>query len=173
LIEDARDDALLALLREQAPRHMALARRLLGNEEDASDVLQEAWIRVWRHRRALLAQEAAPGWVRRILVRECYRALQRRGWRRVFVLAFPLPEARASGPDPEVMHEERARLEALRMAVEDLSARQRLVWGLRFDEGWSVGEIAEATGLGIETVRTHLVRALTRIRARMEERDAV
>jgi RNA polymerase sigma-70 factor (ECF subfamily) len=49
-----------------------------------------------------------------------------------------------------------------------LSAQQRLVFGLRFDEGWTLPEIAEATGLSTETIKTHLTRALTRVRLELD-----
>ena len=58
-------------------------------------------------------------------------------------------------------------------AVDALSPRQRLVWGLRFDEGWSVAEIAAVTDLSVDTVKTHLGRALGTVQGRLEAQHAV
>jgi RNA polymerase sigma factor (sigma-70 family) len=56
----------------------------------------------------------------------------------------------------------------VRAEVERLSARQRLMWGLRFDEGWTVPEVAAALELSPETVKTQLGRALRRVQERLE-----
>jgi RNA polymerase sigma-70 factor (ECF subfamily) len=71
-------------------------------------------------------------------------------------------DSNASSPEYAL---DAARVRAL---VERLPPRQRQLWGLRFDEGWTIPEIAEATGIGAETVKTHLSRALITVRGQLE-----
>ena len=58
----------------------------------------------------------------------------------------------------------------LSLAVADLSPRQRTVFLMRFVEEMPVNEISEVMGIPMNTVRTHLHRALTAVRNRMGAR---
>lgn len=149
------DAAFCALLEEGARANMALAVRMLRNPEEARETLQDAWFRAWRHRGALRTGEAGHAWVRAIVARECLRKLRWRGWVRIFVEVDPVDPR----PTPEALTADAELLRRVRAKVERLSARQRVVWGLRHDEGLSIPEIAAALGLSPETVKTHLSRA--------------
>ena len=157
------DAAFLAALGDAAPTLAGLARRMAGDEAD--DVMQEALFRAWRQRTSLRDGLATGGWLRAIVVRECLRTLRRRALRRWLPFGDTDRESPAPGPDVGL---DAARV---RRAAETLSPQQRLVWGLRFDEGWTVPEIAESTGLSSETVRTHLGRALAAVQRRLEPTD--
>lgn len=160
---------LAATLEACAPALLALATRMLGDADEARDAVQEAWIRAWTRRGQLADPAAAAAWTRTIVVRECLRALRWRGVRRWLPFGESLPDAMAEAPGPEgaVATAELAR--RARRAAERLPPRQRLCFGLRFDEGWSVAEIAGATGLSPETVKTHLGRALTTVQEAVRE----
>lgn len=140
----------------------ALARRLLGDAE-AEDALQEAWLRAWLHRDALRVGAARRGWLRRIVVHECLRQLRWRAVRRWLPFGDAVPDVPADPTADTTVDLARARV-----AVAALPARQRVVWGLRFDEGWTLPEIADALGVSPETVKTQLGRALLTVRARLE-----
>jgi len=160
------DDALGRALDDAAPAHLALAVRMLGDGDDARDAVQEAWFRAWRHRGAVREPGAVHGWLRAIVARECLRALRRRALRRWLPFTV-LPEAVDPRPRPDrLLADGEARRNLLR-AVEALPPRQRLVWGLRFDEGWTLAEIAAATETRPDTVKTHLERALATVQRRL------
>ena len=138
----------------------ALARRMLGDNE-AEDALQEAWIRAWTRRGALKDAASQRAWLRRIVVRECLRVLRWRAMRRWLPFGAEVPELPApEAPNPDLLR--------IRRVVEALSPQQRVMWGLRFDEGWTVPEIAESLSLSPETVKTQLGRALQSVQARLE-----
>ncbi len=156
--QSATEVALVEVLRRSWPTLHALASRMLSDPGDAEDALQNAWIRVWRARDRVVVHPSA--FVRTVVVRECLRQLRWRGVKRWLSLDQDLP----GREDPEhaliVAEEHRA----LRQRLDQLPARQRLIVGLRLDEGWSIAEIAEASGVGTETVKTHLSRGLARLR---------
>lgn len=156
--------ALCEALEREAEALLALATRMLGDSADAADALQEAWLRAWTRRGALRDQAALRGWLRTIVARECLRALRWRAMRRWTPFGEKLPDLPSNASSPESSLDA-ARVRAL---VERLPPRQRQLWGLRFDEGWTIPEIAEATGLGAETVKTHLCRALVTVRGHLE-----
>lgn len=165
--------ALVAALEDAARAHMALAVRMLGAEEDARDALQEAWFRAWRGRAAMREDAALHGWLRRIVARECLRLLRRRAVRAWLPFAEGAHEPPCWLPGPEAMAAEREMVLRVRRAVDALPPRQRVVWGLRFDEGWAVGEIAATLDLSTETVKTHLARAVATVQGRLEASHAV
>lgn len=163
------DAAFSAALRSAEPAHRALAGRMLGNAEDAHDALQEAWLRAWRHRGAVQAAAAVHGWLRQIVVRECLRVLRLRRLRSW----LPFVDVHEPSPGPEVALVHADTWRRARAVVERLPAQQRVAWGLRFDEGWSVPEIAAALDVSPETVKTHLSRALAHVQRRMGVQDGL
>jgi RNA polymerase sigma-70 factor (ECF subfamily) len=69
-----------------------------------------------------------------------------------------------SPPDSRMIASEQMSL--IWKTVDDLSPRQRSVFLLRFVEEMELPEIAEATGLPLSTVKSHLYRALATVRTR-------
>lgn len=160
---DLAEAALCEALGAEAPALLAMATHLLGDGAEAQDALQEAWLRAWTRRDQLRDALALRGWLRRIVARECLRILRWRAVRRWLPFA-EAPETPGSTPDLAAGMD----AHAARAAVERLPPRQRQLWGLRFDEGWTLPEIAEATGLEPSTIKTHLERALRTVRAALE-----
>lgn len=167
------DAAFVQALQSATAAHLALALRMLSDREDAEEAVQEAWFRAWRHRGAMRDGGALHGWMRQIVARECLRLLRRRAVRRWLPFGDAVPDVPSWLPGPEAEVVDRELLVRARRAVDALPPRQRLVWGLRYDEGWSVGEIAAATELSTETVKTHLGRALLAVQAKLEVRRGV
>lgn len=157
------DVALHAAMEAEADGLGRLALRLLGNEADAADALQEAWVRAWS-RRADWRGDGPPGaWLRAIVARECLRAMRWRSVRRWLPFGEKLPDVEA----PESGTEAGLDAERVRAVLTALPPQQRACFTLRFYEGWTVPEIAASLDLGDETVKTHLARALDRVRARL------
>jgi len=165
------------LVVEQGPRLFRLARRLVGNDEDAREVVQEGLLRAHRSLDGFRGEGQLEAWVMRIVANQGLRRLRRRrlrqrleGWlgRRREDQPDPLgwlPE----GETPSELLERRQAVRDLRQALATLSARQQQVVSLRYLEQMSVAQIAEVTGLGPGTVKTHLVRALQALRGRLPE----
>ena len=106
------------------------------------------------------------GWLRQIVVRECLRGLRWRQLRRW------LPWEEADRADPAPLADQAladVQLQnSIKRAMDQLSPKQRLVVGLRFEEGWTIPEIAAAAEMSPETVKTHLSRAILAMQAVLE-----
>jgi RNA polymerase sigma factor (sigma-70 family) len=140
------------LIQRAVPRGLRIAQRLVGRA-DAEDAVQEALYRTCR-RRALADPE---GWFIRVLVNHCLGVLRRRQlWR----LVRHEPPEPARTPD---------RTDAMRLRdkVAALPLMQRTVVQLRFGEELPLAEIAAVLERSEETVKTHLKRALERLRQEM------
>jgi RNA polymerase sigma-70 factor (ECF subfamily) len=154
-----------AVLAAQRPRLESLARRLVWDEEDARDVLQGALADAVERWGDLKDEGAAAAWLRRIVVHRALSHLRRRRfWKALGAVLLVDEESLAPGPDEAF--ERRAHLEALAKALGGLSVRQATAFSLRYLEGLSLDEVADAMQLERGTARVHLQRAVTALRAK-------
>ncbi|HMB13060.1 MAG TPA: RNA polymerase sigma factor [Roseovarius sp.] len=163
--DDVPDEALLVLFANGdeaaarvltlrlTPRVMAHAYRLLGNRAEAEDVAQEAMLRLWKQARDWRQGEAkVTTWLYRVVANLCIDRQRRARGGSVALDAIPEPaDGRASAA--EAM-QERARAEALQMALNDLPERQHQAVVLRHIEGLANPEIAEIMEITIEAVES-------------------
>ena len=168
----ARDDAAFdVLVGRYQERVYRLAWSILRNGEDARDLSQEAFIRVWRAAGSFRGQARFSTWFYRILVNLCLDHRRRHRWWRFGsgsvdeeqpdTLVERLPDP---GPPPgaELGKEEMTR--RVWAAVDRLSPRQRAAVVLQVQEELSTLEIATVLRCSEATVRVHLHRAVAALR---------
>ncbi len=175
LIRTAREgdeSAFRALFDAHSGRVYGLAYRYLRNQSDAEDVLQETFIRAFR---ALDTYDPAktPGfglWINRIGINCSIDAL-RRGKRRS---ADPLEgramdtlAAQSPEDDPARVARSREIRARVDQALERLSPRQRLIFSLRHDQGYTTREIALSVGTTEGSVKKNLFRAVEALKKRL------
>lgn len=154
------------LYREHRRRALAIARRILRDEDEAEDVVQEVFARLYSQNVRFDGKAACTTWLHRILVNSSInslRAKKRRGR-----LESPLPPA--ADPEEAAMGNERHAL--FLEALEDLSEQHRLMLTLRDLRGFSYPEIARLLNVPEGTVKSALNRGRTRLVAKMT-RDGV
>ena len=140
----------------------ALARRLVWDAEEARDVVQAAMTQAWAQRGALKDSAAAAGWLRRIVVTQAMSHLRRRKlWNGFASLLFVEPRAIDS---MEADAERREHQAQLATALDALSPKQSTAFSLRYLEGLSIDEVADAMAIDRGTVRVHLQRAVKALR---------
>lgn len=154
-------EAYDTLVRRHLRGAYTVARRLLGNREDAEDLVQDAFIHALdRLDRYDAARPFAP-WFYRVLTN---RALNARKSIRIRTTA-ELDDEVVAGGDSPARSAERAELRAaLVVAVAALPERQQTIVQLAEIDGWSSGEIAAALGMADGTVRWHLHEARKALR---------
>jgi RNA polymerase sigma-70 factor (ECF subfamily) len=154
-VRDAERRALFArLARDHAAAAFGLARRLLGQEAEAEDLVQEAFLRAWRGLGRFRREADPKTWLFRILVNAGRDRLRRRR-----VRSQPPPAPGRSALDPAVQLAEAEALERVWDEVERLPPRQRECLLLRARAGLSTSEIAEILGIGPGGVKSHLLAA--------------
>lgn len=154
-------DALGELARRHQDKAFGLALRLLQRRDQAQDVAQEAFLRVYRAAGRYEPRAQFTTWLYRIVTNLCLDR-ERRGRRE------PGPLAEGSSADPAVVAEDRVeaaeRAERVRTAVAALPARQRAAVVLHRYEGLSHAQVSEATGWSPKAVESLLVRAYANLR---------
>lgn len=142
----------------------ATALSLSRSSWDASDAVQEAFVEAYVKLRKLRDPDKFSAWLSAILVNKC-RDLWRR--RRPTPVDTTLLEGEAyefHGPETslDIVH-----------AMRDLDEQSRLVVALRYFRDLKVDQIAEIVGCPSGTVKSRLNRALTALRERLEQGQAV
>ena len=169
-------DAFLAQVERRAFR---VAELNLRQREDAMDAVQDAMLRLVKHYRDKPAGEWAPlfwGILRRRIV-----DLQRRRKVRSIVVGWlgggrddegdelPSWEPADHGPGPLDRVQDAQSWGDISAALRELPRRQREAFMLRMLEGLDVAETARAMGCSEGSVKTHLSRAMQRLREQLED----
>jgi len=140
-----------------------LARWLMRNEDDAQDMVQEAYLRALRFFGGFHGTDAR-AWLLTIVRNTCYTWLKRN---RSMELSGDFEEVvltiESDEPDPEASHMLKVRAQLVNEAIEKLPIEFREVVILRELEELSYKEIAEITGIPIGTVMSRLSRARKRL----------
>jgi RNA polymerase sigma-70 factor (ECF subfamily) len=144
----------------------------LRDRDVALSLTQDTFLKAWRSRDSFRGDCSIATWLTRIainLVRDHTRTDNFRFWKKAHATAIDADELKARLPHPSASAETdliaRERLTHIWEAVETLSSRQRTIFLLRFVDELELNEIAEITALPLPTVKSHLYRALDKIRA--------
>ena len=141
----------------------SLARWLTRNDDDADDVVQEAFLRAFRFFDDLRASDCRP-WLLTIVRNTCYTWMRRNRPHELVAdgdEAVGLVEDGAPSPEAQLVRE--ADAARLSRAIERLRPEYREVLILREYEGLSYKEIAAVTGASLGTVMSRLSRARQRL----------
>ena len=173
----ARDaDAFELMVDRHQGRAYRLATSILGNEADARDVSQDAFIRLYQSAGGFDGRSRFSTWFYRILVNLCIdHQRKNRWWKRVAPLATPggdEPDERAfDPPSTEASPEAEAMLTQsiarLRPALAKLSPQQSAAVLLQTQEGFTSREIGEVLKCSEATARVHVHRGIAQLRKLM------
>jgi len=140
-----------------------LARWLTRDETDAEDVVQEAYLRAFKHFGSFHGGDGRP-WVLAIVRNTCYTWMQHnRSPELTIPLDDELHEIESKDLNPEALLMQSADTEMVRQALEDLPVEFREVIVLREWEGLSYKQIADVVDIPMGTVMSRLARARKRL----------
>lgn len=163
-------DAARILAGRLAPRTLAQAYRMLGDQAEAEDVTQEALIRLWRIAPEWRQHEAQVStWLYRVTSNLCTDRLRRRK-RSVGIDTIAEPESGAPSVAEEM--QDRARHKALQEALSELPERQAQAVALRHLDGLGNPEIAEIMDISVEAVESLTARGKRALAALLAGRKA-
>ena len=173
----ARDAGALAELYDRHSRLLfGLILRIVRDRSEAEDILQEAFIRVWRRAEIYDGRTGGPlPWIVRV-ARNCAidRLRARRARAAVNAPAIDLAAVEVAAPTtgiptPEAAVLEAERRERLTDALAGLPAEQRRLIEAAFFEGYTHSELAQRYGLPLGTVKTRIRAGMLAMRKRLEQ----
>jgi RNA polymerase sigma-70 factor (ECF subfamily) len=162
------DEAFTEVVGQYGKRVYALCYRLLRNEEEARDMAQEVFVKVYLKRKSFKASSQVYTWIYRIALNMCFSALKARK-----AATVPLEEVEGLLAAGDPQGEDRAaELRALvARALEHLPPKQRGVFMMRFYDKLAFAEIAEAMGTSTGAAKANFHFAVERLRRILGEAD--
>jgi RNA polymerase sigma-70 factor, ECF subfamily len=159
--------ALFAILvRRYNRRLFRTARAILGDDAEAEDVVQDAYVRAYANLHQFAGRASFATWLTRIAVHEALARARRRG--RFDDIEEALPVLPSTAPDPEQRASDAELARVLESAIDTLPAVFRAVFMLREVEGLSTAETAACLDIPEQTAKTRLHRARALLRGALE-----
>ena len=170
-------DDIDELVRLHRARLLRLATFSTGDPDMAETIAQETLLRAYNGRDHFRGECSIRTWLTSIAIkvtRDQQRSKRFRFWRQVRNSAIDVHEVASFLPSDNINPERhllaREKVKQLSVMLETLSVNQRTVFLMKFSEEMPVEEIAMTLGMSVNTVRTHLHRALQAVRSRMGEK---
>ena len=142
------------LYRRFSPRMYAVCLRYAGNAEEAEDILQEGFIKVFKKLDSFRREGSFEGWVRRIFVNTAIEHFRRK---RYLMPVTEKEENTIEGKYTSVLDELGAK--DIMALIQKLSPGYRTVFNMYVVEGYTHKEIAEMLGISEGTSKSQLSRA--------------
>jgi RNA polymerase sigma-70 factor (ECF subfamily) len=145
--------------------------RLLGNEDEAKDIVQEVFVRVWNGREQMAAVQNWEAWCMRItknLSLDRIRVMTRKRTQPIEE-TYELQHESLSPHEATEMGES---MQKIAQMIAALPEKQRQVMHLRDVEGYSYQEICEILELDMSQVKVNLFRARNAVREKITKIDA-
>lgn len=168
------------LVRQYDQPVLRLALHLTGSEQEAKDIYQEAFLKVYRNLESFRFECSFYTWVYRIVSNLCMDHLRRRQVRKEdsgvrvnaegeeMDLLDQLPDQRAgASPEQELMRRELGK--RIARALTKLSPRERMVFEMKHYQGLKLRTIGEALNTTEETAKNTLFRATQKLRAALAD----
>ena len=174
----ARDeDACAELVSEHQRMVYQLSLNLLGDHNEALDLSQEVFLRVFRTIHGFRGQSALRTWIYRIVVNQARN--RQRWWRRrhrsqqisleEHIRDHGDPPEPSNGAAPDRMLGQKQLAERIRVALDQLPFDQKTALVLREIDGLSYEEIGFSLGIAVGTVKSRLARAREALRAQLRD----
>jgi RNA polymerase sigma-70 factor (ECF subfamily) len=144
---------------------------LTGDHGAAEEILQDTFVRAYRHRATLRPDVSPVPWLHRVALNLCYSRLGRRRLRTNPIGEFELATLRDAAVGPsELVEREELRL-AVREGVAALPLKHQSVIVLYYLNGLSLQETSTILGIRLGTVKSRLHYALGSLRAHLANED--
>ncbi len=168
-------EAFSQLVKQYDRRIFRMAKQITQNDDDAEDVLQEAFLKAYTHLDNFQGNSKFYTWVVRIAVNEALMKLRKRRSDKTVPLDEPIDTGEDEMPreiavwdeNPEETYSREELATILNEAVQSLKPAYRTVFILRDIEELSIEETAEALDLSISAVKSRLLRARLQLREKL------
>lgn len=162
-LERARDgdhDAFARLVAANESMVYSVAYHFFNDRERAMEIAQDAFLQLYRSLRDIETPHHLTNWLRRVTSRRCIDALRRSRFRLVPIDEVEVPVAHKT-PDPFLSRRMNAH-------IADLPELQRMIVIMRYQEELGPNDISEVLDVPVNTIKSHLHRALRTLRKKLE-----
>ena len=144
-------------------------RRFLCSHDDANDLVQDVFIKIWNALPSFKGESQIYTWIYRIATNESLNAIRRHRLRSFIEFDSPTERMiRKIDEDPYFNGDALQR--ELQKAIQRLPEKQKLVFNLRYFDEMKYEDIAEITGTSVGALKASYHHAYNKIKAELEER---
>ena len=156
-------DAFAELIEQHEAMVYSLAWNFFGDRSRAEEIAQDVFLQLYRNLGTIESDAHLLFWLRQVTTRRCIDLTRRARMRVVSLEAAGEIETNDKPADP-------LRDRRLKRLIEELPEMQRAVVTLRYQEDLDPSEICRIVGMPVNTVKSHLHRALQALRRKLEKR---
>ena len=164
---DSRSCAFNLLVRKYQERVYHLIRKMVIDHEDADDLVQETFIKVWNNLDKFQGDAQLFTWIYRIATNECLRFLKKKR-RRFFIPIGDITHELAQKVDTSLWIDGNEVQKKLQKALLTLPDKQRLVFNLKYFEEMKYEAMAEVTGTSVGALKASYHLAVKKIEAYLQ-----
>jgi len=170
LIQEGKHEAFAQIVNRHSKRFYNIAYRTIFSKDDAEDMVQEAFLKLWEKRLSWNQGKEAKftTWFYKVVVNLCIDYNRRKK-------PQPLTEdiqLADKQQGQEVLLQERQRQNMLDRSLQELPERQQLALNLCFYEGLSNKEAAEIIGVNLKALQSLIIRAKTTLKEKVKQYSA-
>jgi len=161
-IQEGSHGAFSALVNRHSNRFYRMAYRLVSNKDDAEDIVQEAFLKLWDRPNLWNPGKGTnfTTWFYRVVIN---LSLDHRKKKKLMRLPEDI-EFADENPDAEVLLDVHQKQAVLERFIQDLPERQQLAVNLCFYEGLSNNEAAQIIGVKVKALQSLVMRAKTTLK---------
>ncbi len=165
-----RNQAFNMLLKKYQQKIYWHIRRMVINHDDADDVLQDVFVKVWKNLETFRSDSQLYTWLYRIATNECLTFLNRKKMKNNIPLDEVSYELAESLADSTYFNGNQAQLK-LQQAVLTLPDKQRLVFNMKYFEDMKYEEMSEVLGTSVGALKASYHLAVKKIEAFLLNKD--
>lgn len=159
--------AQFELYQQYSPAMYNICLRMLRNETDAEDLLQNAFVDVFSKLHYFRFESSIGAWIKRIVINNCINFIKKKRLQIVDIGEYDLP---AETPTPAT--ELTLSVNAIQAAMRDLPDGYRVVLNLYLFEGYDHQEIGEILGITASTSKSQYSRAKKKLKDLLSQSEA-
>ncbi|UYQ95144.1 RNA polymerase sigma factor [Chitinophaga horti] len=149
------------------PKLLRFAYRLLGNEEDAKDIIQDALMKVWHHKERMNELQNLEAWCMRITRNLALDRMKSKKFRQSDDLDH-VRELPANTRNPHANMEQSDTMKKVHQVIQSLPEKYRTLIQLRDMDGYAYQEIADILEIDLNEVKVNLHRARKTVREQLQ-----
>jgi len=166
-IQEGSHEAFAILVDRHSNRFYRIAYRFVSSKDDAEDIVQEAFLKLWNRPNLWDAGKGAKftTWFYRVVINLCF---DHRKKKKMINLPEDI-EFADENPGPDVLYDVHQKQAVLERLIQELPERQQLAVNLCFYEGLSNSEAAQIIGVKVKALQSLVMRAKTTLKYNVKQ----
>lgn len=150
-----------------AQKLYGVAFKMVNNQQDALDIVQESFIKAYQNWEKFRGDSAVSTWLYRIVLNRSYDFLKKRSRANILPIEKDFEDSKAIPDDRMVMQSDR--MEEIRKEIENLTPRQKSIFILKSYDGLTYEEIARIMNRRVGTIKATYFQAIQKIKRNLGE----